>query len=92
MNLLDINFYSEEANNGDSIIPFLGFLTFLGGLLLLLFGVVNFVLAWREFDLWYDSSALDKKPDKKEKKVKMRKYGIMIVIGILMMGGSYLFY
>lgn len=91
MNLLDINFYSEEANNGDSILPFLGFLIFLGGIMVLLVGVVNFVLAWREFNLWYDASALEKKPDKAGKKTKMRKYGIMIAVGIVMIAGSYLF-
>lgn len=91
MNLLNINFYSEETNNSDSILPFLGFLLFLGGIILLLVGVVNFVLAWREFNLWYDASALEKKPDKAEKKNKMRKYGIVIAIGIVMIAGSYLF-
>lgn len=91
MNLLDINFYSEEANNGDTILPFLGFLIFLGGIMVLLVGVVKLVLVWREFDLWYDASALEKKPDKAGKKVKMRKYVIMIAVGIVMIAGSYLF-
>lgn len=91
MNLLNINFYSEDANNGDSILPFLGFLIFLGGVMVVLVGVVNFVLAWREFNLWYDASALENKPDKAEKKTKMKKYGIMIAVGVIMMICSYLF-
>lgn len=88
--MLNINFYSEDVHNGDSILPFLGFLIFLGGVIVLLAGAVNFVLVWREFNLWYDASALEKKPDTALKKSKMKKYAVVMLIGILMMAGSYL--
>lgn len=84
------NFYAEDLNNGDSILPFLGFLIFLAGVIVIVVGVVNFVLVWREFRLWYDASALEEKPDTGLKKKKMIKYGIVIAVGILMIAGSYL--
>lgn len=85
------NFYAEDLNNGDSILPFVGFLIFLAGVMVVVAGVVNFVLVWREFRLWYDASALEEKPDTALKKAKMKKYGIVIAVGVLMMAGSYLF-
>lgn len=87
----DFSFYAEDTNNGDSILPFIGFLIFLLGLIVIVLGVINFVSVWREFRLWYDASELEKKPDTALKKAKMIKYGIMILAGVLMMALSYLF-
>lgn len=89
--MLYYNFYSEDVNNGESILPFLGFLLFLAGIVVIIVGVVNFVLAWREFDLWYDASKLEEKPDLSLKKSRMKKNGLIIVVGVVMMGVSYLF-
>lgn len=85
------NFYAEDLNNGESILPFLGFLIFLAGLIVIVWGTVNLISVWREFNLWYDASALEKKPDTALKKEKIKKYGIVIAAGVLMMALSYLF-
>lgn len=85
------NFYAEDLNNGESILPFIGFLIFLLGIVVVVLGAVNLISVWREFRLWYDASALEEKPDRVMKKAKMRKYGIIIAVGILIVALSYLF-
>lgn len=91
MILQNINFYSEDANQGDSMWPFFGFCVFLVGIMVVLYGVVNLVSAWREFNIFYDASALQEKPDRKLKKDKMVKYGIITAVGVFMIIVSYLF-
>lgn len=89
--LLKVNFYSEDDYQGDSIWPFIGFWIFIAGILLIVYGIVNLVSVWREFRIFYDSSALMEKPDPELKKKKMIKYSIIIGVGVLMIVGSYLF-
>ncbi len=87
----DYNFYAEDLNNGESILPFIGFLIFLLGFVVAIVGVINLISVWREFQLWYDASDLEKKPDIAWKKAKMKKYGIIIAVGVMMVALSYLF-
>lgn len=87
----DYNFYAEDLNNGESILPFIGFLIFLLGFVVAILGVINLISVWREFQLWYDASELEKKPDTALKKAKMKKYGIIIAAGVMMVALSYLF-
>lgn len=88
MSLLDINFYDEEANQGDSIWPFIGFWLFIAGVMMVLYGTVNFISTWRGFRIFYDSSAVGEKPDQETKKKQMKKYGFIIVIGIILIIGT----
>ncbi|MDD6571285.1 MAG: hypothetical protein PUF12_02735 [Thermoflexaceae bacterium] len=88
MSLLDINFYDEEANQGDSIWPFIGFWLFIAGVMLVLYGTVNLISAWRDFRIFYDSSAMEEKPDRELKKKQMKKYGIVIVVGVVLIIGT----
>ncbi|MGN0160271.1 MAG: hypothetical protein ACI4AQ_02655 [Lachnospiraceae bacterium] len=86
-----MNFYDEEAHQGDSILPFLNFWMFFGGFLLMIWGIVNCVAIHREFRIFYDSAALEEKPDLELKKKKMKKAKIQIGVGIGLIILSYVF-
>lgn len=89
--LLNINFYSEEEYQGESVWPFIGFWIFIAGIVVIVYAVINLITTWREFKIFYDASALLEKPDPELKKKKIIKYSILIVVGILMIVASYLF-
>lgn len=89
--LLNINFYDEEAYQGDSIWPFIGFWIFIAGVIMVIYGTVNLISVWRDFRLFYDSSAMEEKPDLKLKKKQMIKYGLFIAAGVVMIIGTRFF-
>ena len=92
MMLLDINFYDETVNQGDSVLPFLAFCLFVAGVGFIIVGVVNIVSIWRDFRLFYDKSAIEEKPDNSAKKKKMFRYIIYVAIGIILVIGTRIFY
>lgn len=91
--LLNINFYDEDAHQGDTVWPMMAFLLYLAGIIVTLVGVVNLICEWREFRLFYDASAANEKPAPELKKQRMKKHVVKIIAGILMIiaGTLYLY-
>lgn len=90
-NMLNINFYSEDEYQGDSILPFIGFWIFILGVLLILIGAVNYLTEKRDFKIFYDAQSLEEKPDMELKKKKLRKGIIMMVVGLILVIGTRIF-
>lgn len=86
-----MNFYDEETYQGQSILPFINFWVFLGGFVLAIWGIVNYIVIWREFRLFYDTSALEEKPDLEIKKTRLKKAKIQIAVGVGLVILSYVF-
>lgn len=78
-----VNFYAEDANQGESIWPFINFCVFLAGIIVMVYGIINFISVWREFRLYYDAGAVEEKPDMTSKKKQMIKYGIITGVGLV---------
>ncbi len=86
-----IDFYDSESHQGDSYMPFIGFMVFLIGMVVLFLGVVRLTSAKRQFNIFYDQR--DKQDYTEEKYKKERTIGkIMIIAGAVMMVGSYFIY
>lgn len=84
-----IDFYDSEAHAGDSILPFVGFMMFLFGLVAAFIGFVKINNAKRQWNLFYDYR--DKKDLAQDKYVKEKKIGtIILVAGIALLVGSFL--
>lgn len=94
MNLLqriacDIDFNDSEAYRGSSYLPFLGFMSFLIGILLVFIGAVKIVSARHQWNLFYDQR--DRKDLGSPALNKDRKVGIILVIvGLVLVAVSYL--
>lgn len=86
-----IDFYDSESHQGDSYMPFIGFVVFLIGLVVLFLGVVRLTSAKRQFNIFFDQR--DKQDYTEEKYKKEKNIGIiMIIAGAVMMVGSYFIY
>lgn len=79
-----VNIYDEEANGGTSVIPFLGFVLLVASMVIILIAVANIVTIQKDYRLYYERSALDEKPDPAEKKRKLKKHAIVLVVGIVL--------
>lgn len=83
--LLDaVNIYDEEANGGTSVMPFLGFVLLVASIVIIIMAVANIATISRDFRLFYDRSALDEKPDPVEKKRKLKKHFIILIVGVVL--------
>lgn len=86
-----IDFYDSETHAGDSYWPFIGFMAFLLGFVLIFIGSVKVISAKRQFNIFYDQR--DRQDFTQEKYAKEKKAGtIMIGIGVVMMIGSFFIY
>lgn len=84
-----IDFYDTESHQGTSIIPFLGFMMALLGLVITFIGIVKINNAKRQWNLFYDSRDRKDLTDVKYKKEK--KQGIVLtVIGVVMLVASFI--
>lgn len=87
----EIDFYDSEAHAGDSYWPFIGFMVFLAGFVIIFIGSVKLISAKRQFNIFYDQR--DRKDFTEEKYVKEKRVGmIMIVVGVVLLIGSFLIY
>ena len=83
-----MDFYDNEAHQGDSILPFIGFMMFLLGMVAAFIGFVKISNAKRQWNLFYDDR--DKKDLTQDKYVKEKKLGIIIlVVGVVLLVGSF---
>lgn len=83
-----IDFSDSESYTGTSFLPFLGFMVFLIGLVLLFIGIVKINDSKKQWFLFFDNR--DKKDFKKPEYVKERKVGIvMVIIGVIMLIASF---
>lgn len=89
--LLNINFYEEDTNQGESFWPFIGFWIFIAGVMVILYGVVSLVTERRDFRIFYDASASKEDEDITLKKKKMKKYAWTIAAGVVLVVVSYFF-
>ena len=85
----DIDFYDAEAHAGTSYKPFIGFMIFFAGLMVLFIGIIKLGNAKKQWNLFYDDR--DKKNLSDPQYVKERKIGkILIIAGVVMMLASFI--
>lgn len=76
--LNSVNFYSETENAGNSILPFISFVSDLAGWMMLFAGIVIIVCVNREWRF------MTKDKDLKDKKKGYIRGGICAVIGVVL--------
>jgi len=97
-----VDFYDSESYAGDSIVPFLGFMLFLIGLVVVIVGAATYLTAKHNFNIFYDQRDVkityqeqqmtddEKARIANEKLEKDKKRGkIVIIVGVVMMIGSF---
>ena len=80
----EADFYNLEENRGDSYIPFIGFMMFVIGAVVLFMGFSKYITAKKNFNLFYDqrdSVNIDKATNEKNKKNGI----IMMVAGLVVL-------
>lgn len=84
----DIDFNDSEAHAGTSFLPFIGFMCFFAGLMLIFIGVIKISNSKHQWNIFYDNR--DRKDLKSEYFVRDRKTGIiMAIIGLILFIGSF---
>jgi uncharacterized membrane protein len=87
--LCDIDFYDEEAYAGTSYAPFIGFMIFFVGMVVVFVGAIKLSNAKKQWNLFYDQR--DAKHLDEPQYVKEKKIGkILIVVGIVLMLASFI--
>ena len=81
----DVDFYNIEGNSGDSYLPFVRFMLFLIGFVVMFMGFSKYLTAKKNFNLFYDqrdSVNIDKATNQKNKNVGiiMMAAGLMFLI------------
>ena len=56
---LEVDFYNNEAYAGNSILPFMGFMMFLIGLVVVIVGAATYFTAKRNFNIFYDTATTE---------------------------------
>jgi hypothetical protein len=84
-----IDFYDEEAYAGTSYAPFIGFMIFFVGMVVVFVGAIKLSNAKKQWNLFYDQR--DAKHLDEPQYVKERKIGkILIGVGIVLMLASFI--
>jgi len=86
---LTVNVTDVNSNNGSSILPFIGFLLFLFGIVTIFVGLMLTSAAKRQWNVFYaphDISTVDIKEKKKKGVMKGR---IIYILGLIMLVASF---
>lgn len=99
---LDVDFYNNEDYAGDSILPFMGFMMFLIGLVVVIVGAAIYFTAKHNFNIFYDTRDVkitydeqmlsddEKAAKNNEKLIKDKKKGrIIMIIGAVLIVASF---
>lgn len=86
---MTVNIYDENANQGNTIWPFVSFMMFTAGIILVFIGVIKLSTAKREWSLFYDRR--DSLPEAKEiSEKKAKKHAlILIALGVVIFIASF---
>ena len=81
---MEVDFYNIEGNRGDSYMPFVGFMMFLIGFVVIFMGFSKYLTAKKNFNLFYDqrdSVTVDKETNQKNKNIGI----IMMAAGLVVL-------
>lgn len=83
------NSYDMDQHRGTSYLPFIGFMVFLAGMVVVIVGAAKYFTAKRQFNLFYDKrDSVDMNPARQERDKKVGK--ILMIIGVIMMVLSFI--
>ena len=84
-----MDFYNSEEHAGTSYLPFIGFMLFLAGIVVIIVGLATYLTAKHNFNIFFD--ARDEKARlNNEKLAKDKKKGkIIIIIGVVLVIASF---
>lgn len=84
-----VDFYDSEKYQGDSYVPFIGFMLFLFSIVFVFIGWVKISDAKRQWSIFYDNR--DAKDLKHEKYARQKKQGkILVIVGLVMLVVSFI--
>ena len=86
--MLDIDLYNDEDPQGDSIFPFMTFMGFLLGIVILIVGATLYFSSKHQFNIFFDERDRKDISDKKLKQnIKVGK--IAMIAGVIIMAVSF---
>ena len=86
---LTMNAANVSSDAGNSVWPFIGFLMFLFGVVIIFAGLVMTSAAKREWNVFYAPHDISTEDIKTKKKKGARKGRIVYILGIIMLVGSF---
>jgi len=87
--LLTLNTSTINSDNGSSVLPFVGFLMFLFGVVIIFMGLVSASAAKREWNVFYAPHDVVEEDLKVKKKKRMMKARIVYILGSIMLLASF---
>lgn len=84
-----VNIYDAEAHRGDSFLPFISFLMFLAGLVIILIAAAKLLAIRSQYHLWFDKrDELPEETQQGRKKAIITGW-VIFAVGALLFLGSF---